>query len=192
MNVTIKDCDWYQAWVVSSDFGTDQSYLVYMELFNIQSGNYFYEKHLRHEAAEGLGRRNLSGFAANDLAGRAEAVARKNVKLKANVAGLEAKGAPKTNTGIDWSKVNVKTVAYAFAKTLLEKMLAGDFGDHLHTATSGFVDGIEVDLGTPCVVSAGKDAGVGSTIKIGGERISTLNGRNQVSFKVSHCGGIAP
>lgn len=192
MQVTITDRDWYQAWVVSSDFGQPKTYLVYMELFNLASGNFFYEKHLKQSAAEGLAQRNLSSFAPTDLAGRAEAAARKNVKLKKNAAGLEAQGAPGTNTGIDWSKINVKTVAFLFAKTLLEKMLAGDFGDHLHDATSGYVAHIEVDLGTPCVVSAGMHADVGSKVSIGGERISTLNGRNQVSFKVSHCGGIAP
>ncbi len=192
MSVTIKDHDWYQAWVVSSDFGTPHSYLVYMEVFNIASGNYFHEKHMKHSAAEGLAQRNLSGFAADDLSGRADAVARKNVKLKNSAAGLQAQGAPKTNTGIDWSKTNVKTVAYAFAKALLEKMLAGEFGDHIHAAKSAYVHGIPVDLGSQCVVSAGLHAGVGSKIDIGGERISTLNGKNQVSFKLSHCGGIAP
>ena len=190
MNVTIKDCDWYQAWVVSSDFGQPKSYLVYMETFNIQSGNFFHEKHMKHSASQGLGERNLSNYGANDLAGRADAVARNNVKLK-NVNGLEAKGAPKTNTGIDWSQINVKTVAYKFAEALLEAMLDGEFGDHLKDANSSFED-IEVDLGTPCVVSAGQNAATGSKIIIGAERISTLNGRNQVSFKVSHCGGIAP
>jgi hypothetical protein len=49
---------------------------------------------------------------------------------------------------------------------------------------------LEIDLGTTCVVSEGKVNGAGSTIKIGSERISTLNGRDQVSFKISHCGGI--
>ncbi len=190
MNVTIKDCDWYQAWVVSSDFGKPTSYLVYMETFNLQSGNFFHEKHMKHSAAEGLAERNLSNYAPADLAGRAEAVARKYVKLK-NTAGLDAKGAPKTNTGIDWSRINVKTVAYKFAEALLEEMLNGTFGDHLNDRTSAFVD-IEVDLGCACVISAGQHAGTGSKIKIGAERISTLNGRNQVSFKVSHCGGIAP
>jgi hypothetical protein len=192
MNVTIKDCDWYQAWVVSADFGTSTSYLVYMELFNVASGNYFHEKHMKQSASEALAERNLSVYDPTDLAGRAEAAARKGVKLKQNVPGLEAKGAPKTNTGIDWTKINVKTVAYEFANALLDKMLAGDFGDHLHATKSAFVDDIEVDLGTPCVVSAGLNAGLGSKIKIGGERISTLNGKNQVSFKVSHCGGLAP
>jgi hypothetical protein len=191
MNVTIREYDWYQAWVVASDFGTPKGYLVYMEMFNIQSGNYFHEKHMKHSASDGLAQRNLSTFSATDLSGRAEAAARKNVKLKANAPGLEAQGAPKTNTGIDWSQVNVKTVAYKFAEALLQKMLSGDFGDHLHAAKSGFVDDIEVDLGSQCVVSAGQHAGVGSKIKIGAERISTLNGKNQVSFKVSHCGGIA-
>jgi hypothetical protein len=192
MNVTIKDLDWYQAWVVSSDFGTPHSYLVYMEVFNLASGNYFHEKHMKHSAAEGLAQRNLSSFAADDLSGRADAAARKNVRLRANAAGLEAQGAPRTNTGIDWSQTNVKTVAYEFAKALLEKMLAGEFGDHVHAAKSGYVHGIEVDLGSQCVVSEGQHAGIGSKIDIGGERISTLNGKNQVSFKVSHCGGIAP
>jgi hypothetical protein len=192
MNVTIKDCDWYQAWVVTGDFGTSKSYLVYLEVFNLASGNYFHEKHIKHSAAEGLAQRNLSAFSPTDLAGRAEAVARTNVKMKNLPNAIEAKGAPKTNTGIDWSKINVKTVAYKFATVLLEKMLAGDFGDHLHDAKSGYVSDIEVDLGTPCVVSEGLNKGVGSKIDIGGERISTLNGKNQVSFKVSHCGGIAP
>ncbi|HWN93931.1 MAG TPA: hypothetical protein VNT99_02770 [Methylomirabilota bacterium] len=190
MNVTITDKDWYQAWVVSADFGQPKTYLVYMEMFNLESGNYFYEKHMKDSANEGLARRNLSAFRADDLSGRADAVARTNVKLKPNAPGLEAKGAPKTNTGIDWDKTNVKSVAFQFAEALLNQMLAGKFGDHLKDAKSGFIDDIEVDLGCPCVVSAGQNAAVGSTIKIGAERISTLNGKNQVSFKVSHCGGI--
>ena len=189
MSVTIKDCDWYQAWVVSSDFGSSTSYLVYMEVFNIASGNYFHEKHMKHSAAEGLAQRNLTSFAADDFSGRAEAASRKNVRL---TPALGAARALPTNTGIDWSKTNVKIVAYEFAKALMEKMLAGEFGDHIHDATSAYVHGIEVDLGSQCVVSAGRDAGIGSKIDIGGERISTLNGKNQVSFKLSHCGGIAP
>lgn len=190
MNVTIKDLDWYQAWVVSSDFGQGKLYLVYMELFNLSSGNFFYEKHMRKEAGVALQERNLQGFSAGDLSGKAEAAAKLNVMLKNDPTDLKAKKKISTNTGIDWPKINVKTVAYKFAAELLKEMLANKFGDYVHDRESGFVDDIEVDLGEICVVSQGKINATGSTIKIGAERISPLNGKNQVSFKVSHCGGI--
>ena len=188
MNVTIRDFDWYQAWVVSSDFGLSKTYLVYMELFNLSSKNFFYEKHMRKEAGVALQERNLQGFA--DLSGKADAVAKLNIALKNDATDLKPAKKISTNTGIDWSKINEKMVAYKFAEGLLKEMLNNKFGNYLQDRDSGFVDHIEIDLGVICVVSQGKINATGSTIKIGAERISLLNGRNQVSFKVSHCGGI--
>ena len=95
-----------------------------------------------------------------------------------------------TNTGIDWKKIDVKLAAFEFAETLLHAMLSNKFADYLRDPTSPYVDPIEVNFGVQCVISAGVHAAVGSTMKIGAERISKLNARNPVSFKVSHCGGI--
>ena len=188
MKVEIKDLDWYQAWVVSADFGLPESYLVYMEMFNLASKNFFFEKHLRKPAAVALDHRNLRAL--GDLSEKAEAAAKMNVKLANHPSDLLPHHNIPTNTGIDWKKIDAKLVAFKFANNLLHDMLNNTFGDYLRDATSPFVNHIEVDLGVQCVISAGVHAGVGSTIKIGAERISKLNARNQVSFKVSHCGGI--
>jgi hypothetical protein len=190
MNVKILDLDWYQAWVVSSDFGQPRSYLVYMELYNVVQRNAFHEKHLKDPAATALDRRNLAVTSLDD---KIDAVSRLDLggKLKSTAADLEIKsgGKTKTNTAIDWTKIDVKLAAFKFAKALLEAMLAGEFGDYAREANVRAASDITVDLGTPCVVTVGKISGISSTIKIGGSRISTLNGKNQVSFRIDHCGG---
>ena len=67
---------------------------------------------------------------------------------------------------------------------------SGARGPAVYKEESQYCNHFEIDFnGIPCVVSAGKQAGVASKMQVGAKRISKLNPQNQVSFDVNHCAG---
>src|SRR4051812_10648970 len=195
MKVDFRECFGYAAWIVSSHFGTQTAYRVYIrvldpgrskvtpELGN-RSPNWFANKHLGDDPAAVLRKRTFNGVTEAE---KWDALERYGVKLKPD---LSPKNPPSTNTVIDFDKIDKKLVAYLFAKALFEGMVAGKFGDYRTAKASAYVNHFEVDFdGIPCVVSAGNMAGIASRIQVGVKRVSTLNAQNQVSFEVNHCAG---
>lgn len=184
MQVEFRESLTYQAWIVSSDFGTPASYRIYLKVLDPGRANWFANKHLGDDAAKVLKRRTFHGVPEAD---RWDALERYGVQVKSN---FQPKKPPPTNTVVDFRRIDKKLAAYHLAKALFEAMMAGRFGDYRSAKGSDYLDHLEVDFGgIPCVVSAGQACGVASKMLIGARRVSTLNSRNQVSFEVNHCAG---
>jgi hypothetical protein len=177
MPTNINQRDNYESWTSDVAGAT-----VFMEIYNPPQ-NGFAAKHLLRTSGssvqETLRSRNLSNVSdAEDLGDKMLAF---NLKLKATKDEPSKK--TKTNTMIDCSKINVKTVAAKFAEAIV---------NHVGVAgADAWYDGIEVDLGTACVITEGGVSGVSTKIKIGGTKVGTSNkaGKTFLSFKVDHCGG---
>ncbi|MGA8654945.1 MAG: hypothetical protein WB586_02255 [Chthoniobacterales bacterium] len=195
MKVDFRESFFYEAWIVMSNFGTQNSYRIYIkvldpgrpEIAGKQTGrpaNLFANKHLRDDAAGTLRKRTFKGATEYE---KWDALETLGVKLNPH---LEPVRPPSTNTAIDFEKIDKKLAAYLVAKALLEGMLSGKFGDYKTKEESEYCNHFEIDFnGIPCVVSAGKQAGVASKMQVGAKRISKLNPQNQVSFDVNHCAG---
>jgi hypothetical protein len=193
MKVEISQSFFYEAWTVSSDFGTSTSYRIYIKVLDPGKGesgkqdyrpqNLFSYKHLGQNAETVLRMRSFDGVNESE---KWDAMERLGVRLKTD---LSPKNAPHTNTVIDFRKIDRKNAAYLIAKALLEEMISGGFGDYKNTKESKYVDPFIVDFKIPCVVSAGTLAGAAKGIQVGVKRISKLNPQNWVSFEVNHCGG---
>jgi hypothetical protein len=186
MQVDFRESFAYEAWIVSSQFGTPASYRIYLRVLDPGRANWFAHKHLGDDAAMVLRRRTFQGVPEAD---RWDALERYGVQVKAD---FQPKKPPPTNTVVDFRRIDKKLAAYLLAKALFEAMMAGKFGDHRNARESDYVNHLEVDFGgIPCVVSAGQARGIASKMLIGARRVSTLNARNQVSFEVNHCAGAA-
>jgi hypothetical protein len=193
MKVEISQSFFYEAWTVSSDFGTPTLYRIYIRVLDPGKGksgepdyrgqNLFSYKHLGQNAEKILRQRTFDRI---DEAGKWDAMEKLGVRVKTN---LSPKSTPPINTVIDFRKIDRKNAAYLIAKALLEEMISGRFGDYKNIKESDYVHSFVVDFKIPCVVSAGTDAGVAKGIQIGVKRISKLNSNNYVSFDVNHCGG---
>jgi hypothetical protein len=184
MQVEFRESFAYEAWIVSSDFGTSASYRIYLKVLDPGRANWFANKHLGDDAAKVLRRRTFQGVPAAD---QWDALERYGVQLKSN---FQPKNSPPTNTVVDFRRIDKKLAAYFLAKALFEAMMAGKFGDYRNARESEYVNHLEVNFGgIPCVVSAGQARGIASKMRIGARRVSTLNSRNQVSFEVNHCAG---
>jgi hypothetical protein len=193
MKVEISESFFYEAWTVSSNFGTSTLYRFYIKVLDPGKGtsgqqdsrpqNLFAYKHLGENAEAILRKRTFHGVSE---AGKWEAMEKLGVRLRAD---LSPRNAPHTNTVIDFRKIDRKNAAYLIAKALFEEMIAGGFGDYKNTRESQYVDQFKVDFKIPCVVSAGRLAAVAEGILVGVKRISKLNPQNWVSFEVNHCGG---
>ena len=193
MKVEISESFFYEAWTVSSDFGTSTLYRIYIKVLDPGRGtsgqqdsrpqNLFAYKHLGQNAETILRMRSFHGVSE---AAKWDAMEKLGVRLKTD---LSPKNAPHTNTVIDFRKVDRKNAAYLIAKALFEEMISGGFGDYKNTKESKYVDQFKVDFKIPCVVSAGSVAAIASGIQVGVKRISKLNPQNWVSFEVNHCGG---
>jgi len=203
MKVEIRESFFYEAWIVSSDFGTGTLYRIYVRVLDPGRGeppdskkgelgdpkyrpmNVFANKHWGQHANTILKMRRFEGV---NEATKWDAMERLGVNLKPN---LSPKKPPKTNTVIDFKKIDRKHAAYLIAKALFEGMTSTPplFGDYKNTEESDPIWDFEVDLVVPCVVSAGLVAGVARKILIGARRVSKLNPQNWVSFEVNHCGG---
>jgi hypothetical protein len=194
MKVEISESFFYEAWTVSSDFGTSTSYRIYVKVLDPGRGipgqqdyrpvNLFAKKHLGQDAETILKMRSFQGVSEG---GKWDAIEKLGVRLKTD---LSPKNAPHTNTVIDFRKIDRKNAAYLIAKALFEGMMSGKFGDYQNMKESDYIDQFEVDFNRiPCVVSAGNLAGVASRIQVGVKRVSKLNPQNWVSFEVNHCVG---
>jgi hypothetical protein len=194
MKVEISESFFYEAWTVSSDFGTSTCYRIYMKVLDPGRGipgqqdyrpaNLFANKHLGQDAETILRMRSFKGVSE---AGKWDAMEKLGVRLKTD---FSPKKAPHTNTVIDFRKIDRKNAAYLIAKALFEGMMSGRFGDYRNTRESDYIDQFEVDFNRiPCVISAGSLAGVASRIRVGVKRVSKLNPQNWVSFEVNHCVG---
>jgi hypothetical protein len=184
MQVEFRESLTYQAWIVSSHFGTPASYRIYLKVLDPGRANWFANKHLGDDAAKVLRRRTFQGVPETD---RWDALERYGVQVKSN---FQPKKPPPTNTVVDYRRIDKKLAAYYLTKALFEAMMAGKFGDYRNVRESSYVDHLEIDFGgIPCVVSAGQVRGIASKMLIGARRVSTLNSRNQVSFEVNHCAG---
>jgi hypothetical protein len=177
-----------EAYTIISAFGTPTTYRIWMRFLypggNDGGPNTFSNKHLGVDPDQVLRRRNLQGLEPNESW---------DVAWRYN-ARVASDGRPQrpilTNTAVLYGNSADKKIAlYCFAKALFEAMMAGRFGDYRTTRQSGYIDGLEVDFGTPRVLSAGQGAGAASKIRIGARRRSTLNQANAVSFDVNHLGG---
>jgi hypothetical protein len=184
MQAEFRESFAYEAWIVSSHFGTPASYRIYLRVLDPGRANWFANKHSGDDAAKILRRRTFQGV---PEAERWDALERYGVQVKSN---FQPKKPPSTNTVIDFRRVDKKLAAYLLAKALFEAMMAGKFGDYQNARESDYVNHLEVDFGgIPCVISAGQARGIASKMLIGARRLSTLNSRNQVSFEVNHCAG---
>jgi hypothetical protein len=194
MKVEINESLFYEAWTVSSDFGTSTCYRIYLKVLypgrgitgqkDYRPANLFANKHLGQDAETILRMRSFQGVSE---AAKWDALERLGVRLKAD---LSPKNAPHTNTVLDFKKIDRKHAAYLIAKALFEGMISAKFGDYQNTKESDYIAEFMVDFdGIPCVVSAGSIAGACSKIKIGVQRVSKLNPQNWVSFEVNHCAG---
>jgi hypothetical protein len=184
MQADFRESFAYAAWIVSSNFGTQASYRLYIRVLDPGRANWFANKHLGDDAAKVLRRRTFQDVSEAD---RWDALERYGVQVKSN---SKPKKAPPTNTVIDFRRIDKKLAAYFLAKALFEAMMSGKFGSDYRTVIeSAYVDGIGVDFGVSCVVSAGQNSGMASKMLIGARRVSVLNSRNQVSFEVNHCSG---
>jgi len=195
MKVEFRESFFYEAWIVVSNFGSQNSYRIYIkvldpgrpEIAGKQTGrpaNLFANKHLRDDPAAVLRKRTFKSASEYE---KWDALETLGVRLNPN---LEPVGPPSTNTAIDFEKIDKKLAAYLVAKALFEGMMAGKFGDYKNKEESQYCNHFEIDFnGIPCVISAGKQAGVASKMQIGAKRISKLNSQNQVSFDVNHCAG---
>jgi hypothetical protein len=194
MKVKISESFFYEAWTVSSDFGTSTSYRIYVKVLDPGTGkpgqpyyrpmNLFANKHWGQDADTILKMRRCQGVSES---AKWDALERLGVKLKTN---LSPEKLPPANTVIDFKKIDRKYAAYLIAKALFEGMMSAKFGDYQNTKESKYIEKFEVDFGIQCVVSAGgkSDAPV-NKILIGVKRVSKLNPQNWVSFEVNHCAG---
>jgi hypothetical protein len=196
MKIDFRQCLAYEAWIISSDFGTPHSHRIYIRVLYPgtldiagapapRAQNLFANKHLKEDAATVLKKRNFLGATDDE---KWDALASLNVRLNAYSVPANP---PHTNTVIDFERIDKKLVAYKLAEALFKGMYAGMFGDCRKSDESAYVNHFEVDFGLPCVVSAGASTGVANKIRIGVRRISKLNSRNHVSFDVNHCAGTA-
>ena len=194
MKIDIRECFAYEAWIISSNFGTPHSHRIYIRVLYPgardvagapQAKNLFANKHLKEEAATVLRKRSFQGATDDE---KWDALATLNVKLNAHLLPANP---PHTNTVIDFERIDKKLAAYRLAEALFQGMYAGKFGDFRNLDESAYVNNFPVDFGIPCIVSAGALTGVANIIKIGVRRISILNSRNHVSFDVNHCAGTA-
>jgi hypothetical protein len=176
MGTTVVERDNYESWTVDLPGAT-----VFMEVYNPPQ-NGFAAKHLLRGAessvAGTLASRNLSNVAdAKDLGDKMLAF---NLQLKATKELPTKKTA--SNTMIDCSRINVKTVAAKFAQAIIDQIgVAG---------ANQWYDDIKVDLSTPCVCTEGKITGTSTMFKFGGTKVGTSNkgGKTFISFKVDHGG----
>jgi hypothetical protein len=193
MKVEIRESFFYEAWTVSSDFGTSTCYRIYLKVLDPGRGrpgqqdyrpiNLFANKHWGQDAQTILRMRSFRGVSET---AKWDALERLGVKLKTD---LSPKNPPPTNTVIDFRKIDRKHAVYLIARAMFEGMMSGKFGDHQNTKESGYIEDFEVDFGIPCVVSAGSNADVVNKILLGVKRVSKLNPQNWVSFEVNHCAG---
>lgn len=177
MNVRINARDHYESWTVDTATAT-----VFMEIYNSPE-NGFAAKHLLRSADESvcstLESRNLKNVTtAEDLGDKMLSF---NLKLKATKD--EPKNKTNTNTMIDLSKINERTVALKFAEAIAAEVGIG--------GADGYYPTIDVELGTACVITDGKKTGTSTMIKIGGTKVGTSNkgGKTFLSFEVDHCSG---
>lgn len=185
MQVEFRESFAYGAWIVSSNFGTQASYRIYIRVLYPGGSNWFSNKHLGDDAAKVLNRRAFKGVSEAD---KWDAIERYGVQVKST---SKPKKHISTNTVVDFRRIDRKLAAYFLAKALFEAMMSDKFGsDYRNVAESADVGRLEVDFnGITCVVSAGEDSGITSKMLVGARRVSTLNSRNQVSFEVYHCAG---
>jgi hypothetical protein len=188
MKVEFRQSFAYEAWIISSDFGTPNSHRIYIRMLYPgspqQTQNLFANKHLKEDAATVLRKRSFQGATDDE---KWDALGTLNVRLNAQLAPANP---PHTNTVIDFERIDKKLAAYKIAEALFKGMYGGQFGDFRNSVESAYVNHFEVDFdGIPCVVSAGASTGVATKIRIGVKRISKLNSQNQVSFDVNHCAG---
>jgi hypothetical protein len=193
LNVEINESSSYEAWTVSSDFGTAITYRIYMKVLDPGRGrkgqpdfrptNLFANKHLGQDAEMILRMRRFQGVSES---AKWEAMEKLGVRLN---PALNPTNPPHTNTVIDFNKIDRKNAAFLIAKALLEGMISGRFQDYHNTKESAYLERFQVNFGIPCVVSAGNLAGVETAIQIGVKRVSKLNPQRWVSFEVNHCAG---
>jgi hypothetical protein len=185
MQVEFRESFAYGAWIVSSNFGTQASYRIYIRVLYPSGSNWFANKHLGDDAAKILKRRTFQGVSEAE---KWDAIERYGVQVKSN---SKPKKHISTNTVVDFRRIDRKLAAYFLAKALFEAMMYDKFGsDYRNVSKSADVGELEVDFnGITCVISAGQDPGITSKMLVGARRVSTLNSRNQVSFEVFHCAG---
>jgi|SRR5579863_767976 len=172
--------DNYESWTVDLS-----SVIVFMEVYNPPQ-NGFAAKHLLRggdaTVKDVLDSRNLKGCASSKELG--DKMLAFNLKLKATKDEPDKKTS--TNTMIDLSMINIKTVAAEFAQAIVNTVgVAG---------ADQWYDNIAVDLGTPCIISDGNIKGKFTKVTFGGTKIATANkgGKTFISFKLAHCGGGIP
>ena len=110
MQVEFRESFAYEAWIVSSPFGTPASYRIYLRVLDPGRANWFANKHLGDDAAKVLRRRTFQGVPEAD---RWDALERYGVQVKAD---FQPKKPPPTNTVVDFRRIDKKLAAYLLAK----------------------------------------------------------------------------